>query len=267
MAEAGSLPAARESRVRLGGFLAPVAVFAVLVALLEALKRADILPVTVPAPSEIAGAFSRSYADLFYHMVPTVLSAVTGFVLAALIALTLGVVAVVYKRAERPVMTLGIVIDSIPLIALTPILMVWVGNGLPARIIIGTIAALFPLLVGVVQGFKAVDRNVSELFYILAASRWQQMTKLAFPTALPFIFAALKIAAPLAVLGALLAEWVSADRGLGIMMIYALFSFDVPLTWLTILAVCVIATLAYGLVALAEKLVLGDRATSVIGGR
>ena len=124
-------------------------------------------------------------------------------------------------------------------------------------VVIATIAALFPLLVGVVQGFKAVDRNVSELFHILAASRWQRLRKLAFPSALPYLFSALKIAAPLSVLGALIAEWVSADRGLGIMMIYALFSFDVPLAWLTILAVCFVATLAYGLVALAERIVLG----------
>ncbi|MBB5752706.1 ABC transporter permease [Prosthecomicrobium pneumaticum] len=267
MAEAAAPPGGRGRPPRLAGILAPLAVFAVLVALMEGLKRAGVLPVTVPAPSEIAAAFGRAHGDLFYHMAPTVLSAAAGFVLATLVALALAALAVGWRPAERPVMTLAIVIDSIPLIALTPILMVWVGNGLPARIIIGTIAALFPLLVGTVQGLKAVDRNVSELFHILAATRWQRLRKLAFPTALPFLFAALKIAAPLSVLGALLAEWVSADRGLGIMMIYALFSFDVPLTWLTILAVCVVATLAYGLVALAEKLVLGERATSIVGGR
>ena len=145
-----------------------------------------------------------------------------------------------------------------PLIALTPILMVWVGNGLTSRIIISTVAALFPLLVGAVQGFKAVDRNASELFHVLAATRWQRLRKLSFPSALPYLFAALKIAAPIAVLGALIAEWVSADRGLGIMMTYAFFSFNVPLAWLTIIAVCTIATTAYGLVAIVERLVVGQ---------
>ncbi len=149
-------------------------------------------------------------------------------------------------------MRFGVVVDSIPLIALTPVLMIWVGNGLAARITIATIAPLFPLLVGAVQGFKASERNVSELFHLLGATRRQKLLKLALPSALPYLFAALKVAAPLAVLGALIAEWVSADRGLGIMMTYALFSFDVPLAWATILAVCVLATTAYGFVALGE---------------
>lgn len=257
MADGATLPARNTALGILGGIAAPAAIVGALVAIWQGAKMGGLLPITVPAPSEIAEAFGRSWSDLLYHMVPTVLSALAGFVLATLIALALGAVAVSWRRSEATILKLGIVVDSIPLIALTPILMVWLGNGMSSRIVIATIAALFPLLVGVVQGFKAVDRNVSELFHILAASRWQRLRKLAFPSALPYLFSALKIAAPLSVLGALIAEWVSADRGLGIMMIYALFSFDVPLAWLTILAVCFVATLAYGLVALAERIVLG----------
>lgn len=270
MAEEATLPASVPSerplllRV-LSTIAAPVLIVAALVAIWQFAKGAGLLPITVPAPIEIAEAFGRSYADLFYHMVPTVLSAALGFALATLIALALGAVATSWRKSEPTILKLGIVVDSIPLIALTPILMVWVGNGLASRIVIATIAALFPLLVGVIQGFKAIDRNVSELFHILAASRWQRLRKLAFPSALPYLFSALKIAAPLSVLGALIAEWVSADRGLGIMMIYALFSFDVPLAWLTILAVCLVATLAYGLVVLAERLVVGGP-QEAIGG-
>jgi ABC-type nitrate/sulfonate/bicarbonate transport system permease component len=243
---------------------APLASVVVLAGIWEICKRNSLLPITVPAPSEIATAFGQSYPDLFFHTVPTVLSALAGFCLATLIALLLGACAVSFSKSERTILKIGIVIDSIPLIALTPILMVWVGNGLTARIIIATIAALFPLLVGAVQGFKAIDRNVSELFHILAATRWQRLRKLAIPSALPYLFSALKIAAPLAVLGALIAEWVSADRGLGIMMIYALFSFNVPLAWLTILAVCSLAMGGYGLVAIVERIVV-DRPLDAIG--
>ncbi len=266
MADGAALPAAPRRRRGAGPVFAPVAIVAVIVALWQAAKMGGVLPITVPAPSEIAEAFGKSYPDLFYHMGPTVLSAAAGFVLATLLALALGAIATSWRSTEPTILKLGIVVDSIPLIALTPILMVWVGNGLASRIVIATIAALFPLLVGVVQGFKAVDRNVSELFHILAASPWQRLRKLAFPSALPYLFSALKIAAPLSVLGALIAEWVSADRGLGIMMIYALFSFDVPLAWLTILAVCFVATAAYGLVALAERLLLGGPQEAIGGG-
>lgn len=234
--------------------LLPLAVFAALVGLMEAAKRAGWLPITVPAPSDIALAFTRSADDLFYHMAPTAFSALIGYGSAILIAGTLAAIATTWRRAEQPIYNAGIIVDSIPLIALTPILMVWLGNGLASRIVIATVAALFPLMVGAIQGLKSADRNAIELFHVLHAGRWDRLVKLSLPSALPYLFQALKIAAPLSVLGALIAEWVSAERGLGIMMVYALFSFDVALVWLTIVAVCVMAMSGYAAVALAERL-------------
>jgi ABC-type nitrate/sulfonate/bicarbonate transport system permease component len=235
----------------------PAATIAALLAVWEGAQRAGWLPITVPAPSRIAGALGRSYGDLLFHMGPTVLAALTGLLLALVLALAAAALGSGVRALRPGILQLGMVVDSIPLIALTPILMLWLGNGLAARIAMATIAALFPLLVGASQGFAAVDRNVSDLFHVIAASRWQRLTKLAWPSALPFLFAAVKVAAPLALLGALIAEWVSADRGLGIMMTYALFSFNVPLAWLTIATVCALAAAAYGLVALAERWLLG----------
>jgi ABC-type nitrate/sulfonate/bicarbonate transport system permease component len=250
----------------LGTILPPVAVLAALVLALEFAQTRGWLPVTVPVPSAIAATFAEKHGDLFFHMAPTVLAALIGFFAAFVIAVVLAGFATAWRKAEAPVMRFGVILDSIPLIALTPILMVWIGNGIAARILIATMAALFPLLVGAVQGFKAVDRNAVELFHVLAASRWQRLTKLSWPSALPYLFAALKIAAPLALLGALIAEWISAERGLGIMMIYALFSFDVPLAWLTILTICVLAVIAYGLVAGAERILVGPPANPIEGG-
>lgn len=236
--------------------LLPLGVLTALVALMEVAKRAGWLPITVPAPSDIALAFQRSADDLFFHMAPTALSAIIGYGAAFVIAGTLAAIAITWRLAERPVYNIGIIIDSIPLIALTPILMVWLGNGVTSRIVIATIAALFPMLVGMIQGLKSADRNAVELFHVISAGRWQRLTKLLLPAALPYLFQALKIAAPLAVLGALIAEWVSAERGLGIMMVYALFSFDVALVWLTIVAVCLMAMIGYAAAALAERLVV-----------
>ena len=246
--------------------LGPLIVALVLLGVLEALKRWGLLPITVPAPSEVATAFSQSWGDLLYHAQPTLLSAAAGFVSATGLALLLGSAAVAWRRAETGILRFAILVDSVPIIALTPILMVWVGNGIAPRIILATVASLFPLIIAVTSGLKSVDRNVSELFHLLGASRAQRWRKLALPSALPFLFAGLKIAAPLALLGALIAEWVSADRGLGIMMTYALFSFDVPQAWMTIVAVCGLAMLAYGAVAVLERLVTGQSAT-VLGQR
>jgi ABC-type nitrate/sulfonate/bicarbonate transport system permease component len=237
---------------------APLVILILLLSLVELLKGEGLLPITIAAPSEIANAFWQNGDDLFYHMGPTVASALAGFAGAIVIALSLGAVACSFRRAETAILGFGILVDSIPLIALAPILMIWVGNGIPARIVIAAIASLFPLLIGTIQGFKAVDRNAADLFHVMSAGRWQRLVKLALPSALPYLFAAFKIAAPLALLGALIAEWVSADRGLGIMMVYALFSFNVPLTWLTIVALCVLAIAAYGILAGLERLVVWD---------
>lgn len=234
----------------------PLAVVTVLALLLQLAKDSGFLPVTIPSPAEIAGAFAEKWPDLLYHTGPTVAAAATGYAVAATMALTLGAASATWPRSEGAIFRVGIIVDSIPLIALTPILMIWLGTGMASRIVIATIAALFPLVVGAIQGFKAVDRNAAELFHVLSAGPWQQLVKLSLPVALPYFFAALKVAAPLAVLGALIAEWVNADRGLGIMMIYALFSFDVPLVWLTIISVCLVSVSAYGAVALAERLVV-----------
>jgi ABC-type nitrate/sulfonate/bicarbonate transport system permease component len=241
----------RRAAAAIGG---PLLTIGVLLGIWQFVKHLGGLPMTVPAPSEIAAALGNSHGDLLFHMGPTVLAALGGLAIALALALPLGAVASSYRASRATILNLGMVVDSIPLIALTPILMTWVGNGLAARVVIATIAAQFPLLLGAAQGFAAVDRDMADLFHVMAASRWQRLVKLSWPSALPYLFASIKVAAPLALLGALIAEWVSADRGLGIMMIYALFSFNVPLAWLTIATVCVLAAGAYGLVALAERL-------------
>lgn len=173
-----------------------------------------------------------------------------------MIALTLASLALSLKDAERPILSIGVLIDCVPLIALAPIFVIWVGQGPVLYIMVSTISAFFPLLLGAIQGLKASDRNARELFHVIAASRWQRLRLLALPSSLPFVFAALKIAAPLALLGALIAEWMGAERGLGAMVLYALFSFNVPVVWLTILTVCAISALAYGLIALIESRVV-----------
>lgn len=245
--------------------LLPVLMVVLLLAGLEALKARTALPITVPAPSQIAAAWSAQHEALLFHLGPTVRTAAVGYLLAVLSGLGLAVLATLAPRSERSILGLGVAIDSVPLIALSPILMLWLGNGPAAHVPITWIACQFPLLVGLVRGMQAVPRHAEELFQVLAASPWQRWRKLVLPTALPFAFAALKVAAPLAVLGALIAEWISAERGLGIMMVYALFSFDAPQVWLVILTVCLMSVSAYALVALAERLLAPWARTVAIG--
>lgn len=234
----------------------PAAALLGLVAILEAAVTAGLTPITIPAPSAVAMEFTQSGGDLLFHLWPSILAAVMGLSVSAALAATLAGIGASWRRASGPVMTFGVLIDSTPLIAVAPILIVFVGGGMTLHVIVSATACFFPLLIGMSRGFRAVERNADELFHVLAASRWQRLRKLALPSALPFIFSGFKIAAPLAVLGTLIAEWMGAERGVGIMMIYAMFSFDAPQVWMTIIAVCLMAIGGYGIFALLERVYL-----------
>lgn len=234
----------------------PMVTGIVLVLLLELAVVAKLTPITIPSPSAVAAEVAQSGGDLLYHIGPSILAAALGLTISTALAALLAGIGASWRRAQGAVMTFGVLVDSTPLIAVAPILIVFIGSNATLHVIVAATACFFPLLAGMSRGFRAVDRSAAELFHVLAASPLQRLWKLALPTALPYVFSALKIAAPLAVLGTLIAEWMGAERGVGIMMIYAMFSFDAPQVWLTILAVCLMAIGGYGLFAGIERLYL-----------
>jgi NitT/TauT family transport system permease protein len=149
----------------------------------------------------------------------------------------------------------SVTLNSIPIIATAPLLALWLGTGPQVQIVIAALACQFPMLVGTVQGLQAADTRQRELMHVLSASRLQTLRFLLIPSAVPYLFAGFKIAAPAAVLGAVTAEWAGAERGVGAMMLYALFSYDTPKVWLSVLLTCVLAAGGYGIVVLVERLV------------
>jgi ABC-type nitrate/sulfonate/bicarbonate transport system ATPase subunit/ABC-type nitrate/sulfonate/bicarbonate transport system permease component len=149
-------------------------------------------PITIPAPSAVAAEFAHSGADLVYHIVPSIIATVAGLTISATHRGTLAGIGASWRRAGGPVMTFGVLIDSTPLIAVAPILIVFVGGGMTLHIIVSATACFFPLLIGMTRGFRAVEGTADELFHVLAASRWQRLIKLALPSALPYIFCGLQ---------------------------------------------------------------------------
>jgi NitT/TauT family transport system permease protein len=230
----------------------------------EVAQRAGLLPVTVPAPTTIALGMSRSSGAILFHLAPTITAALLGYALAALATILLAGLATVAPRAAPGVLGTSIVLHSVPLIALTPLLVLWLGPGLATRSIIAAFACFFPILIAAVQGFKAVDDQASELFHVLSATPLQRFRMLAFPSALPFLFSGFKIAAPAALLGTIIAEWAGANRGLGLFMLHALFAFQIEQVWASILVCSLLAVLAYGIVALVERAVIRWDARSAI---
>lgn len=226
------------------------------IATLEISARNHLLPIFVPSPSVVAREITERPDLLFLNAGATALTATYGFAIAMLFACLAAALSFSIARVAGGIYKAGVVLQSIPLIALAPLLAVCMGTGTPLQIGIAALSSQFPILVGTMQGLKAVDQNQRELMHTLSASPLQLLRYVAFPMALPYIFAGLKIAAPAAVLGAITAEWTGADRGLGTMMLYALFSYDVAKVWLAVVATSALAAFGYAFWATIEMLTL-----------
>lgn len=237
---------------------------AVLIAL-EVMKRIGALPVFIPGPSQVLTAVATRPGLVWDSLVPTVGTAVQGFGIAALITLVAAGIGTALQPLRSPIYGLGVVLHAIPVIATAPLLALSLGTGAQMHVVIVVLAAQFPLLVGAMQGLAAADVRQSEMLHALSATRWQVVRFLQIPSALPFLFAGAKVATPLALLGAVTAEWAGADRGLGALMLYALFSYDIVTVWIAVLTCCAAATLAYAGWSVLERVVLRwDRAPELM---
>lgn len=248
--------------------LVPVGLIGLFLVVVEALVRAHWMPLTVPRPSAVLEVLLDDPGIVLDNLVPTLSVAAIGFTAATVVAIGLAGVATLVRRTRSTIYNLAILTYSVPLLALSPILVVWFGNGWTARIIIAALSGFFPILVGAMQGLTAVEPRQAELFHCLAANGWQRFYLLAVPNSLSFIFSGLKIAAASAMLGAIVAEWAGAERGLGVMMAYALYSFKVEQVWLGTLVTMVCAAGSYGLVLGVERLVMPwYRPATLLGDR
>lgn len=220
---------------------------------LEGLKAAGALPAFIPGPVQVlAEAWAHPWL-LWNNLLATAQTATEGFIIAAAVTLVAAGIGTAVRPIGGAVYGLGIVLHAIPVIATAPLLALWLGTDVQMRVVIVVLAAQFPLLAGAMQGLAAADTRQIEMLHCLSANRWQMFRYVQLPSAQPFLFAGFKTATPLAVLGAITAEWAGADRGIGAMMLNALFSYDIATVWLAVLACCALSGLAYAVWSLIER--------------
>lgn len=140
----------------------------------------------------------------------------------------------------------------IPKIALAPLFIIWLGVGSQSRIAFSIFIAFFPMVIATTAGFLSVDRGILRLCRSLTATEWQIFTSVRFPTALPHIFSGMKIAITLAIIGVIIGEFITAQAGLGYLIIFATARADTEVSMAAIVVLCICGLLLYGLVALAE---------------
>ncbi|MBI3076252.1 MAG: ABC transporter permease [Deltaproteobacteria bacterium] len=175
----------------------------------------------LPSPSLTLEVLVRSLPRLQRHIGATLLEAVGGFLVGALIAVALSIAMVHWRLLERVLFPLLVIEQTMPKLAVAPLFIIWFGYGITPKIFIAILISFFPIIVSTSRGLLAVDPRMLALMHTLSASRWQVFAKIRFPNAIPHMFTGFRVAVPLSVIGAVVAEFVQADRGLGYMILVA----------------------------------------------
>jgi NitT/TauT family transport system permease protein len=210
----------------------------------------------LPAPPEIVHRFLQQPAFLLRETRATALGTLAGFGIAVVAALSLAVLLAAVPLVERATLPLLVVLNSVPKVAIAPLLIVWLGYGPKPKIFLAALICFFPLVVSAMSGFASTPADLSELSRSLRASWWQTYLKVRIPWALPQIFVGLKVAISLAPVGAVVAEVYNPDHGLGAVVALSTTSADTPLAFAAIALLAVLSVVLYYAVVAVERLAL-----------
>lgn len=228
-----------------------------LVVLWYAIVKIFSIPVyIVPSPIDVGVTMWERRDVLLSNLWPTVIESVAGFAVGNALAIGLAIWFVHAKRVEQALFPVAVFVRTIPIVAIAPILVIIFGTGYTPKIIIAALISFFPTLVNVVRGLESVDQQAFELMRVLSANKREVFFKVRMYASLPYLFSALKIAATSSVIGALVAEWVGAEQGLGYLIIQSTYNFQTPLLYGAMIVASLFATIFFALIGLLERLVV-----------
>jgi NitT/TauT family transport system permease protein len=245
-------------RQHLDKALIPVVIMAG-IALWAALVAWQEYPVFIlPGPEVVWRKLLALMADgsLLRHVQVTLAEVALGLVWGLATAFVLGYLLGKSHRVERIIAPYLVASQSVPVVAIAPLLVIWFGSGLTSKVLVCALITFFPTLVNTMVGVRNVDEELRDLMRTLRANAWQTFWLLELPSALPVIFGGLKLSVILAVVGAVVGEFAGADAGLGYLINLARGILDTPLMFVAVLALVMIAQALYLLVALAESVAL-----------
>ena len=220
----------------------------------------------LPSPLVILKTTLRYFPLMMRHTWTTTYEIGIGFVIGNAIAVVMALLIVNSRIIEKAFYPLLIASQTIPKVAIAPLFIIWFGSGITPKVIITALICFFPTVVNTVQGLKATDENAIDLLRLVAASRVQVFTKLQFPNALPYFFAGLKISIALAVIGAIIGEWVGANSGLGYVILYSTQTLRTDFMFSALLLISVLGVVLYGIVVLAERVFSWRASDRPVGG-
>ncbi|GAB3473337.1 ABC transporter permease [Nocardiopsis coralliicola] len=210
----------------------------------------------VPSPGATLAELTGNAAYIAHHSWVTTYETLVGFGVAMLVGAVAAVFMVYSTAVERTLYPILLFAQVIPKIAIAPLFVVWLGFGLAPKIVVAVLMAFFPIVIAMVAGLKAVDREMLELSATMGASPLQTFVKIRLPASLPHLFSGLKVAVTLAVTGAVVGEFVGANEGLGYVILQANGNFDTPMLFAGLLVMSAIGVALFVIVEIAERLLL-----------
>jgi NitT/TauT family transport system permease protein len=209
----------------------------------------------IPPPLAVLNQFitGKSFSLLVGHSLVTLYEAGLGFVLGILIGVSLSILIVYSPLLQTALYPLLVVAQVIPKLALAPLVLIWFGYGILSKVVIAFLISFFPIIVNTASGLRDVEPEMIDLVTSLNATKWQVFRKIRFPNSLPHLFSGLKISITFAVIGAIVAEFIGADTGVGYLIIIATHELKTALLFAAIIMSSIIGILAYGVIVLLEN--------------
>jgi NitT/TauT family transport system permease protein len=215
-------------------------------------RASRVSPLLLPPPSAVWSVLSENWGILFQQSVPTTLENITSFAVATLLGVALAV-AITFSAWVREALYPNIVMfQLIPKIALAPLFIVWLGVGSRSCIVIAIFIAFFPVVISTATGLVSAKPEVIQLCRSLTASEWQMFRLARFPYAMPFVFAGMKVAVTMAMIGVIVGEFITAQTGLGYIIMFASSAGETATVLAAIVLLCGIGLALFSLVALGE---------------
>ena len=209
----------------------------------------------LPSPMDVWTRLLRSLADgsLLYHTSVTLLEITLGMLVGVTFATVLGYMLAKSRSLEKILSPYLVASQAIPVVAIAPLLVIWLGQGITSKVVICALIVFFPVLVNTIVGVRAVPLALYDMMNSLRASRWQVMSKLELPASLPILLGGLRIGATLSVIGAIVGELVDAKEGLGYLLKVGDFQYDTSMVFVAVMMLVLLALALYGIVTLLEK--------------
>jgi NitT/TauT family transport system permease protein len=211
----------------------PLAVFIIFITVWELFVRLNNMPPYIlPGPSAIFIAVTDNWSNLRVSVATTITEAILGFVTSMILGVLFAVLLALSKTVERSVFPYAIVMQTIPIVAIAPIIVIWFGAGLQSIVIIAFLMSFFPIFSNTLIGLNSTDQNMRNLFYLYNATKWQTIWKLRLPASLPYIMAGLKISCSMSVIASIVDEYIAGigggKGGLGYAVTIAASRLQVP---------------------------------------